>query len=138
MSVGIQGGGGGNAPLKTKVPLDRTPYPKDPGSTPASASTPDGGYVYVRDANGTVHVAPDGPHMHPKVLGGARPASYAGDLTIENGVVTDLTNLSGTFQFESRSGLLDAAKQLESQGLTIKPGAVRFFPPDGSPPVTLR
>jgi hypothetical protein len=94
--------------------------------------------VYVRDANGTVHVAPDGPHMHPKVLGGAQPACYAGDLTIENGAVADLTNLAGTFQFKSRAGLLDVAKQLECQGLSIKPGAVRFFPPDGSRPVTLR
>ncbi len=83
-------------------------------------------------------MAPDGPHMHPKVLGGARRASYAGDLTIEDGAVADLTNLSGTFQFRSRAGLLDVARQLEGQGLTIKPGAVRFFPPDGSRPVTLR
>jgi len=76
--------------------------------------------------------------MHPKVLGGAQPASYAGDLTIENGVITDLTNLSGTFQFKNRAGLLAVANQLERQGLTVKPGAVRFFPPDGTPPVTLR
>jgi hypothetical protein len=76
--------------------------------------------------------------MHPKVRGGGQPASYAGDLTIENGAVTDLTNLSGTFRFKSQAGLRDVAKQLENQGLTIEPGAVRFFPPDGSHPVTLR
>ncbi len=133
-----RGGAQRNPSLKTKTPLDGTPYPRDPGSAPISGTTSDGGYVYVRDASGTVYVLPDGPHLHPKVLGGALPASYAGDLTIAKGTVVDLTNLSGTFRFRSRAGLLDVAKQLESQGLTIQPGAVRFFPADGSRPVTLR
>ena len=73
-----------NPPLKTRAPLDRTPYVRDPRSAPASGTTSDGGYVDVRDARGTVYLVPDGPHMHPKVLGEAQPASYAGDMTIES------------------------------------------------------
>lgn len=120
-----------------KSPLDRTPYPRDSRSTPISASTSDGGYVYVQDTNGVVFVLPDGPHLHPRVLGGAQPALYAGDLTIVTGRVSDLTNLSGTFQFDDEAGLLAVAKQLRQQGLDVEPGAVRFFPPDGSAPVIL-
>ncbi|SRR5579884_493432 len=120
-----------------KAPLDTTPYPRDPRSTPIGPGIPDGGYVYVQDANGIVHVLPDGPHLHPKVLGGARPASYAGDLTIQGGKVWDLTNLSGTFQFDDEDGLRAVARQLRQQGLVVEPGAVRFFPPDGSRPVVL-
>lgn len=97
----------------------------------------DGDYVYVRDGSGTVHVVPDGPHLHPKVLGGGQPAAYAGDLTIAGGKVTDLTNLSGTFQFDDEAGLKAMAEQLRQQGLQIEPGAVRFFPSDGSRPIIL-
>jgi hypothetical protein len=78
-----------------KAPLDPTPYARDPRSQPLSAATQDGSYVYVRDEAGTVLVVPDGPHMHPKVLGDARSAMYAGDLTVQGRTVTDLTNLSG-------------------------------------------
>jgi hypothetical protein len=103
-----------------------------------SAASADGLYVYVRDHQGLIHVLPDGPHMHPKVLGGAEPALYAGDLSIEQGRVTDLTNLSGTFQFDDDAGLLDVAEQVRRQGLTIEAGAVRFFPADGSGPIVLQ
>lgn len=120
-----------------KYPLDATLYPKDPRSQPAVAPLPDGGYVYVRNESGIVQVLPDGPHLHPKVLGGAQPAIYAGDMTIQGGTVVDLTNLSGTFQFEDEDGLREVANELRRQGLTVMPGAVRFFPPDGSRPVTL-
>ena len=120
-----------------KLPLDSTPYPQDPRSSPASAGIPDGGYVYVQDTTGIVYVLPDGPHLHPKVLGGGRPARYAGDLTIQQGRVADLTNLSGTFQFDEEAGLRAVAAQLRQQGLAVEPGAVRFFPADGSPPVIL-
>lgn len=98
-----------------KRPLDPTPYPKDPLSRPIGANLADGGYVYVRDASGTIHVLPDGPHRHPKVLGGAQPASYAGDLTIRGGRVVDVTNLSGTFQFDDERGLRDVAAELRAQ-----------------------
>jgi hypothetical protein len=120
-----------------KYPQDRTPYPRDPRSRPIDASVPDGGYVYVRDVNGVVFVVPDGPHMHPKVLGGGQPAIYAGDLTVRGGKVVDLTNLSGTFEFDDESGLREVADEFHKQGMAIEVGAVRFFPADGSPPVVL-
>ena len=82
-------------------------------------------------------VLPDGPHMHPKVLGGAQPALYAGDLTMHSGRVLDLTNLSGTFQFDDELGLRAVAGQIRTQGVTIEVGGVRFFPSDGSFPVIL-
>ena len=120
-----------------KAPLDTTPYPRDPRSTPIGAGIADGGYVYVQDANGIVYVLPDGPHLHPKVLGGVQPAAYAGDLTIQGGKIWDLTNLSGTFQFDDEDGLRAVAQQIRLQGIEVEPGAVRFFPPDGSRPVIL-
>lgn len=120
-----------------KRPLDRTPYPKDPRSAPIAPGLTDGLYVYVQDAHGTVHVLPDGPHLHPKVLGNAEPALYAGDLTIQGGRVADLTNLSGTFQFDDEQGLRAVAAAVRQQGLEVEAGAVRFFPADGSGPVIL-
>ena len=120
-----------------KLPLDKTPYPQDPRSTPINRNLPDGLYVFVQDLQGVVHVVPDGPHMHAKVLGGGQPALYAGDLTIEDGKVTDLTNLSGTFQFDDQAGLRAVAEQIRLQGLEVEVGAVRFFPTDGSAPVIL-
>lgn len=120
-----------------KAPLDTTPYPRDSRSQPIDAAVGDGSYVYVRDGNGTVHLLPDGPHLHPKVLGGGQSAAYAGDLTIRGGKVVDLTNLSGTFQFEDEDGLKAVAEEIRKQGVTVEPGAVRFFPPDGSRPVVL-
>jgi hypothetical protein len=120
-----------------KAPLDKTPYPRDPCSIPLSGTLADGLYVYVQDVQGIVHVAPDGPHMHPRVLGGAQPALYAGDMTIEDGKVTDLTNLSGSFQFDEDKGLKAVAAQIRQQGLAVEMGAVRFFPADGSGPVIL-
>lgn len=93
--------------------------------------------MYVRDGAGTVWVLPDGPHMHPLVLGGGRPAMYAGDMTVRSGRVVDLTNLSGTFQFDDETGLRDVAAELRRQGVVVEHGAVRFFPADGSRPVVL-
>ena len=98
----------------------------------------DGGYVYVQDAQSMIWVLPDAPHVHPNVLGGGKPALYAGDLTIQNGSIRDLTNLSGTFQFDDEIGLLAVADALEQLGLRIDVAAVRFFASDGSPPVILR
>lgn len=85
-----------------------------------------------------MYVVPDGPHLHAKVLGGARPAMYAGDLTIRSGQVTDLTNLSGTFRFDEAEGLLAVADELTRLGFVVQAGAVRLFPLDGSRPVILR
>ncbi len=120
-----------------KYPQDATAYPADPRSRPIDASIADGGYVYVRDVQGTIHVLPDGPHLHPKVLGGGSPALYAGDMTVRGGRVVDVTNLSGTFQFDDEAGLREVAAELRRQGLVVETGAVRFFPADGSAPVVL-
>lgn len=121
-----------------KLPLDVTPYVQDERSRPAGPHLRDGLYVYVQDEFGVVWVLPDGPHLHPKVLGGGRAAMHAGDFCIVNGKIRDLTNLSGTFQFEEPAGLLVVAERLRMQGLECETGAVRFFTWDGSkPPVVL-
>jgi hypothetical protein len=120
-----------------KFPLDTTPYSQDAGSRPVDANIPNGGYAYVRDVSGVVHVLPDGPHVHPKVLVGGQPALYAWDMTVQGGRVVDLTNLSGTFQFDDAEGLRQVAEELRKQGLAVETGAVRFFPADGSRPVVL-
>lgn len=121
-----------------KLPLDPTPYPRDPRTRPAAANLPDGGYVYVQDAAGLIYVLPDGPHLHPKILGGGQAVLFAGDVTIEKGVVRDVTNLSGTFQCDEPEGLRAVAEQFVRQGLSLSPGAVRYFPADGSRPVVLQ
>ncbi|MCI0742536.1 MAG: hypothetical protein L0Y72_26180 [Gemmataceae bacterium] len=120
-----------------KLPFDKTPYPRDPRSAPLEAQSPDGDYVYVQDQQGVVFVLPDGTHTHPKVLGGGAPAMYAGDLSIRNGEVVDMTNLSGTFQFDDEVGLKSVAQAIRTLGLDVAKDAVRFFPADGSPPVIL-
>jgi hypothetical protein len=120
-----------------KAPLDKTRYPQDPRSAPLGPGIADGLYVYVQDLRGVVFTLPDGPHMHPKVLGDAQPALYAGDLSIEGGKVMDMTNLSGTFQFDEEAGLLAVAARIRQQGVAVEVGAVRFFPADGSSPVIL-
>ena len=123
---------GQQSPLRP--PLDPFPYPQDPRSRRADATLPDGLYAYVQDEHGIVHVVPDGNHVHPKILGQARPAKYAGDFALVGGVVTDITNLSGTFQFDDETGLLDVIAQFQRQGLSVAPGAGRIFPADGSAP----
>jgi hypothetical protein len=120
-----------------KAPLDPTPYLRDPRSTPIHPGIADGGYVYVQDAAGVIWVVPDGLHMHPKVLGGGLLAMYAGDLSIQGGRITDLTNLSGTFQFDDETGLRAVANAIRQVGVPIEAGAVRFFPADGSRPIVL-
>ena len=121
-----------------KPPLDGFPYERDPRSQPLTISIEDGNYVYVQDLNGTVFVLPDGSHLHPKVLAKGSPAMYAGDLQIKMGTVVDVTNLSGSFQFDEPQGLLAVAMQIESPGIAMASGAVRFFPMDGSQPYILK
>jgi hypothetical protein len=120
-----------------KAPRDTTPYPQDPRSRPIDPTISDGGYVYVRDGNGTIRILPDGPHMHPLVLGGGQPAMYAGDMTIRGGRVVDVTNLSGTFEFDDPDGLKAVAEELRRSGRAVVTGSVRLFPSDGSRPVVL-
>jgi hypothetical protein len=58
-------------------------------------------------------------------------------LTILAGRVHDLTNLSGSFQFDDEGGLRAVAALLRGLGLEVELGAVRLFPADGSRPVVL-
>jgi hypothetical protein len=73
----------------------------------------------------------------PRFSVGGQPAIYAGDLTVRGGKVVDLTNLSGTFEFDDEGGLREVAEEIRKQGPAIEVGAVRFFPADGSAPVVL-
>jgi hypothetical protein len=114
-----------------KSPLDSFPYARDSRSQPIAHGIADGNYLYVQDLEGIVHILPDGGHLHPKILGGGAPALYAGDLQIKDGEIVDVTNLSGTFQFDEPEGLLVVARQLAALGFKMKEGAVRFFPMDG-------
>ena len=123
---------------RPKSPLDSFPYKRDPRSQILAPGIEDGNYVYVQDINGTICGLPDGSHMHPKVLGNASPAMYAGDLRIKISRIADVTNLSGVFQFDDPQGLLSVAAQLAVQGFVVEKGAVRFFPMDGSPPYVLK
>jgi hypothetical protein len=92
----------------------------------------------VQDEHGVIWALRDGPHRHPRVLGGGKSAMYAGDLTIKHGRIHAVTNLSGTFQCDDPDGLLAIAVELERIGFEVVSGAVRFFPPDGSRPRVLR
>ncbi len=120
-----------------KPPLDPTPYPRDPRSTPIRPGLPDGGYAYAQDASGTIYVLPDAPHVHPRILGGGTSAKYAGDLTVRDGRIVDVTNLSGTFQCDDADGLLEIGEEIRRTGFVVDSGAVRFFPQDGSRPRVL-
>ena len=121
-----------------KFPRDRRPVRRDPRSQPIHVGIPDGNYVYVQAGDGVIWVLADGPHRHPRVLGGGSPATYAGDLVIEHGRIKDVTNLSGTFQFADPTGLVAVALELERLGFAVDHGAVRFFPQDGSLPKVLK
>ncbi len=120
--------------MPPKRPKDPFPYPQHPESRPISKETPPGCYVYAQDVAEEIFVVRDtNSHLHCKILGEGRPALYAGDLTLEpGGVIRDLTNLSGTFGFQGKGGLLRVAFLLRQRGLLVSDGAVRWFPPDGS------
>jgi len=65
--------------------------------------------------------------MHPQVLGGAQPAAGAEELTVEaGGVITEVNNLSGTFQCGPET-LPTVIEALSKQGGTLLPDAVRSF-----------
>jgi hypothetical protein len=117
-----------------RFPQDRAPYRRDRRSRLLTSSIEDGNYVYVVDVDWRVWVLPDAPHRHPRVLGNAEPAEYAGDLVVAGGTIRELTNLSGTFQFDDEAGLLEVARIIRSLGLDIMPDAVRLFPSTGARP----
>jgi hypothetical protein len=117
-----------------KDPLDRSKHRRDRRSHPLNIDTADGNYVYVVASDGVIWVLTDYPHAHPRVLGSAHPAEYAGDLVIRDGRIAELTNLSGTFQFEDAAGLRQVAETIRNLGFEIEVSAIRFFPSDGSRP----
>jgi len=102
-------------------------YPKNPLSTPISKGTKPGTYVYVQDENGIVHIVPNGNHLHPTVLGGGRSAAAAGEITIGlNGVVTEINNISFTFQHGAET-LPGVRSALEKSGLQCTPDSIKPF-----------
>lgn len=111
-----------------KPPLDQKDYERDRRTQEMRPPLPDGRYVYVQDGQDQVWVVPDvEPHLHPKVLGHRHLAKYAGDLTLRNGRITDITNCSGTFQFDEAEGLRDVVKVLRKTGWILEAGSVRLF-----------
>ena len=125
--------------MKTpKHPQDRRKYAKHPESCLALPAVVDGEYVYVQDLNEDNWVLVDGPHRHPKVLGHALPALYAGTLKVTGNRILELTNLSGTFRCDDDEGLIAVADWLASRGWNLDTDALRFFPFDGSRPYIIR
>jgi RHS repeat-associated protein len=113
-------------PVKPQHP-DVGASPKNPLSQPASPSLEPGTYVFVQDADGVVHVVPNGPHLHPGVLGGGQSAAAAGEIVINaEGVVTQINNISFTFQHDA-SVLAGVQAALEQVGLTVAPNAIKPF-----------
>jgi hypothetical protein len=114
-------------PLTAYAARDLIRYRRHEQSAPFAATMPAGVYVYVQDCAGVVWVAPDGPHMHPRVLGGARPAVAAGELTLgEGGEVLSINDLSGTFRC-APDCLLVAAGGIIIQGGTIAAAAISRY-----------
>nr|MBA3753765.1 RHS repeat-associated core domain-containing protein [Nitrospira sp.] len=110
-------------------------YPSDPelytqAGEIATKGLRAGSYVYVRSTGGKIFVMPNyRPHLHPEVLGGARAASGAGELFVdESGTVTSINNASGTFKFTARS-LSEVRESLVQQGLKVAPDALRPMQP---------
>lgn len=114
-------------PLNLTPPKDPFPYARHAASRPFTPGLDAGIYVYALDANGVVWVVPDGPHMHPQILGGGLPAAGAGEIAIEaGGVVIQVNNLSGTFQCGPDT-LTDVVQALQRQGATIIEDSIQPF-----------
>lgn len=113
--------------LTAYFPLD--PYSYRPVET-REVFTPElaaGRYVYVQEVDGTVWVAPDGNHMHPKILGRARPVVGAGELKVGPlGEVLEVNNLSGTFRCHPRS-LLTVVGGLVQQGGLVTADVIKPY-----------
>jgi hypothetical protein len=90
-------------------------------------------YVFAVDEHEIVHIVPNGPHLHPKILGMAQMALHAGEIDIESpGCIGEVNNLSGTFQFRKRRTLRCVAGKLIELGFSVD--RVIWYPPDGSIP----
>src|SRR5207237_758989 len=75
----------------------------------------DGTYAYVQAPNGQVVVGPAQGHVHPGILGNGMPAAGAGEIIVQDSVVTEVNNISFTFQFGGRS-LLNVLRACEIRG----------------------
>jgi len=128
MAVPVPGGGFAPRGLATKSQLPGVPVlARNPLSAPISRTTKPGTYVFVRDADGVIHVVRDGPGLHPTVLGNGQAATAAGEITIgPNGVVTEINNISYTFQFGS-DVLQGVREALQKLGLNVADDAIRPF-----------
>ncbi len=106
--------------MSAKWPLDRFPYLQHHDSRPFSPDLASGSYVFVQAEDGRVWVLPETEgHLHPRVLGGANPALAAGGLQMGiDGVVLEIDNFSGTFQFEP-SVLRGVIRALRAQGAEV-------------------
>ena len=114
-------------PLTAYVPLDLERYRRHNDCAPYTPEMADGVYVYVQDCDGTIWVLPDGPHRHPRVLGGGRPAVAAGELILgEGGEVLSVNNLSGTFRC-APDCLLVAVGGLVRQGARVTANAMTSY-----------
>jgi hypothetical protein len=112
----------------TKLQLPGVPIlAKNPLSAPISRATKPGTYVFVRDADGFIHIVPDGPGLHPTVLGNGQAASAAGEITIRpGGVISEINNISYTFQFGAY--VLPSVKAaLQQMGFKVAPNAIKPF-----------
>jgi len=112
--------------LPARFPADLFRYAQHSTSQVLGAGVEDGTYVFVQDVRGVVHIAQNGPHMHPQVLGNATAVASAGEITIQNGVVVEINNLSGTFK-PAAATLNGVQQAIQSQGLTVAPGAIQPF-----------
>lgn len=79
-------------PLTAYAPKDAERYKRHPDSILFSPVLKSGDYVFVQDIEGKVWVLPNGCHVHPLVLGRARPAVAAGELTIGRRGLIELIN----------------------------------------------
>lgn len=114
-------------PLTAYAPRDPERYRRHERSLPFSARIAAGVYVYVQDCAGVVWIGPDGPHMHPRVLGGARPVVAAGELTLgEDGEVLVVNNLSGTFRCDPDSLLLVVGGIINQGGTCLAEAITRY------------
>jgi RHS repeat-associated protein len=105
-------------------PLDPRKYKPSKDSAVFSNKTPDGKYVYVLDEAGVIHIAPEGSHMHPKILGGGQRVNGAGGFEVKNGQIVDIDNMSGTFR--PHPDTLGAVEQaITAQGGKISPSVKR-------------
>jgi len=114
-------------PLTAYAPMDSERYRRHERSERFSTNTAPGVYVYVQDCAGVVWVGPDGPHMHPRILGGARPAVAAGELTLgESGEVLASNNLSGTFRCAPDSLLVVVGGFIVQEGRCTADAIARY------------